>query len=252
MFDLEGRVAIVTGGNGGIGLAIAHALAGAGASVCIWGTDEAKNDAAAAEVERRGRGVLALRCDVGDEHEVEAAVRAACDHFGRLDVCFANAATTPAPAPFIEFPTDEWRRVLRVDLDGVFFTFRAVARALVEQGGGGSLVVTGSIAADHGQPTREPYACAKAAVLALVRSLAVELARHEVRVNALVPGWVETAALRTILVDERIEEAVVRRIPLRRLGTPEELAGIAVYLASDASRYHTGDTIVVDGGYSIY
>lgn len=250
-FDLTGRVAVVTGGNGGIGLAIAHGLARAGAGVCIWGTNDAKNEAAAAELGRWGR-VEAIRCDVTEEDAVASAFARTVDTFGRVDACFANAAVTPVPEPIGTFPTGEWRRVLGVDLDGAFFTLRAAAAHMVERGAGGSLVVTSSVAAFHGQPQRHPYAAAKAGVLALVRSLAVELARHGVRANALVPGWIDTAAVQSMFATPKLEDAATRRIPLRRVGRPDELGGIAVYLASDASSYHTGDTIVVDGGYSIF
>src|SRR4051794_24449954 len=139
LFSLDGKVALVTGGNSGIGLAMAHALAGHGADVAIWGTNVEKNRAAEKALLEHGTGVLALRCDVSDEAAVEGAVAETVERFGHIDACFANAAIAPNPAPAVEFPTEEWRRVLGVDLDGVFFTLRSVARHMVERGDGGSL-----------------------------------------------------------------------------------------------------------------
>lgn len=252
LFDLTGKVVVVTGGNRGIGLAMARAVAGAGAAVAIWGRDEQRNATAAEEMRGLGGSAVAVRCDVGDEDEVERAAAETVDALGGIDACFANAGVTPTAAPLAEFPTEEWRRVLAVDLDGVFFTFRAAARQMIDQERGGSLVAISSVAALDGQPRRHPYATAKAGILALVRSCAVELARHGIRANAVLPGWVQTDALDSIVVDDKIRDAALRRIPQRRFGDPAHFGGVAVYLASDASAYHTGDTLVVDGGYSVF
>jgi NAD(P)-dependent dehydrogenase (short-subunit alcohol dehydrogenase family) len=251
-FDLTGTVALVTGGNGGIGLGMAQALADAGASVCIWGTDEGKNAAAAAALAGRGGRVLALRCDVGDEREVETALARTLDAFGAVHACFANAGVGGAAPSFVELSTAEWRRVLRTNLDGAFFTLRAVARHMIARGGGGSLVVTSSLAAVEGVARGEHYAATKAGVNAMVRGLAVELARHRVRANAILPGWIATAMTAGALDDEVVRRKVFPRIPLRRWGEPADFGGIAVYLASAASAYHTGDTLVIDGGYAVF
>ena len=148
--------------------------------------------------------------------------------------------------------TEEWRRVLRVNLDGVFFTLRGAARHMVERGGGGSLAVTASLAAIEGAPRGEHYAATKGAVISMVKGLAVELARHDIRANAIVPGWIDTPMTEGALTQEVMQERVLRRIPIRRWGTRADFGGIAVYLASDASAYHTGDTFVIDGGYAIF
>ena len=250
-FDLTGRVALVTGGNGGIGFGMAEALAQAGANVEIWGTNAEKNDAARATLATHGTRAMAVPCDVGDEEEVEAAFAATVAGLGRVDACFANAGIGGS-APFVDMTADVWHRVLRVNLDGVFFTLRAAARHMVERGGGGSLVVTSSLAAIEGQARGEHYAATKGAVIAMIRALAVEHARHGIRANAILPGWIETAMTDALFAWAPMQQKVYPRIPVRRWGTPADFGGLAVYLTSDASSYHTGDTLVVDGGYSIF
>ena len=250
-FDLTGKVALVTGGNSGIGLGMAEALAMAGADVCIWGTNADKNASAERTLAEHGKRVLALRCDVGDEADVERAFAETLARLGRVDACFANAGIGGA-MPFTEMTTEEWRRVLRINLDGVFFTLRAAARHMVERGGGGSLAVTSSLAAIEGQARGEHYAATKGAVIAMIRALAVELARHGIRANAILPGWIETPMTDDLFTWEPMQKKVFPRIPIRRWGEGRDFGGLAVYLVSDASAYHTGDTLVVDGGYSLF
>lgn len=251
-FDLTGKVALVTGGNSGIGLGMAEGLVQAGARVCIWGTNETKNAAALDRLGRHGPRGLALRCDVGDEEQVERAFAATLEAFGRVDACFANAGVPPLVPSFAEMTAEEWRRVLRVDLDGVFFTFRAAARHMIDRGGGGSLVATGSLAAVEGRAKGENYAVAKGGVVAMVKGLAVELARHDIRANAIVPGWIETPMTEPLFKSEVFQNKVLRRVPMRRWGAPADFAGLAVYLAGEASAYHTGDVFLIDGGYSSF
>lgn len=252
LFGLEGKVALVTGGNGGIGLGFAKGMAQAGADICIWGTNEAKNKAAVEELNSYGTKVGAVVCDVSDEEKVQEAFAQTLDQFGRVDACFANAGIGGRGTPFLKISAEEWRNVFRVNMDGVFFTFRAAIAHMVERGGGGSLVATSSVASVDGAPRSEHYAATKAGLNAMVRGLAVEHARDGVRVNAVLPGWIETAMTEAAFRSSVFEEKVLRRVPLRRWGTPEDFSGIAVYLASDASRYHTGDTFVIDGGYTIF
>ncbi len=253
-FDLSGKVALVTGGNGGIGLGMAEALAAAGAEVCIWGTNEDKNREAAARLEAQGRRVLALVCDVADETAVEACFAETLDRLGRVDACFANAGVSgrAGVTSFVELSTEEWRRVTGINLDGAFFTFRAAARHMIERGGGGSLVGTASLAAIEGAPRNQHYAATKGGLISMIKGLAVELARHQVRANAILPGWIETRMTETLLGQERFRDAVLPRVPARRWGGPADFGAIAVYLASDASAYHTGDSIVIDGGYTVF
>jgi NAD(P)-dependent dehydrogenase (short-subunit alcohol dehydrogenase family) len=253
-FDLTGRVVLVTGGNSGIGLGMARALAEAGADVAIWGTNAAKNAAAQAELAETGRKVLALVCDVSEEKSVESAFAETVGVLGRVDGCFANAGVSGrggAPS-FAQMTSQEWHRVLKVNLDGAFFTFRAAARHMVERGGGGVLVGTASLAAIEGAPRSEHYAATKGAMISMIRALAVEFARHGVRANAILPGWIETDMTASAIGNEKFAGNVLPRIPMRRWGKGDDFGGIAVYLMSSASAYHTGDTFLIDGGYALF
>lgn len=250
-FDLSGKVALVTGGNSGIGLGMAEGLARAGADVCIWGTNAEKNDAARKQLETHGTRVLALRCDVSDEAQVEASFKETVDTLGKVDSCFANAGVGGTSAlPFYEQPTEVWRRVWAVNFEGAFFTLRAAAKHMVERGEGGRLVGTASGSSIHGAARNEAYAATKGGVLSLMRSLAVELARYQITANTITPGWIETPMTARNVGNEKFESAVMRRVPMRRWGEGADFAGVAVYLASDASRYHTADAFVIDGGYT--
>jgi NAD(P)-dependent dehydrogenase (short-subunit alcohol dehydrogenase family) len=195
--------------------------------------------------------VLALRCDVSDEDQVAAAFEATVKTLGKVDSCFANAGVgSGSGLPFYEQPTAVWRRVWAVNLDGAFFTLRAAARHMVERGQGGRLAGTASASAIHGAPRGEAYAASKAALVATMRGLATELARYNITANIITPGWIETPMTARSVGNEKFESAVIRRVPFRRWGTGEDFAGIAVYIASDASKYHTGDNFVIDGGYT--
>jgi NAD(P)-dependent dehydrogenase (short-subunit alcohol dehydrogenase family) len=251
MTRLDGRVVVVTGGNGGIGLGMAEALAAAGARVVIWARDEEKNASAVARISARGHEVSALRCDVSDEAQVEAAMAATLNKCGKLDVMVANAGVGGF-APFTEMTLAEFRRVTSVNLDGAFLTLRAAAAHLVERGEGGALIGVSSVSAIHGAPGMEHYAASKAGLLAMLRGLAVELARHRIRVNAILPGWTDTDMIAPAASNERFRANTVGRTPLRRWGVPEDLGPVAVYLADPDQLFHTGDALVVDGGYTIY
>lgn len=251
-FDLAGKVALVTGGNSGIGLGMAQALAEAGADVAIWGTNAAKNAEAVAALAATGVRAHAETCDVGEEAAVDRAFAGTLAALGRVDACFANAGTYGRKAKFTELDSAEWHRVTRVNLDGAFYTLRAAARHMVERGGGGSLVGTASLAAIEGAARNAQYAATKGAMVAVIRALAVELARHGIRANAILPGWIETAMTARSVGDGKFAGAVLPRIPARRWGTGADFGGLAVYLASEASAYHTGDCLVVDGGYSLF
>jgi NAD(P)-dependent dehydrogenase (short-subunit alcohol dehydrogenase family) len=251
-FDLTGQVALITGGNGGIGLGFAEGLARAGSDVAIWGTNEEKNAAAVAQLARHGRRVQAFRCDVGDEEQVETAFRQTLDAMGRVDSCFANSGVGGAAKSFLDMSADEWHRVLRINLDGVFYTLRAAARHMVERGGGGSLVVTASLAAVQGQARGQHYAATKGGVISMMRACAVEFARYGITANAVLPGWTETAMTEKTFAWDRFRDNVLPRMPVRRWGTPADFAPIAVYLASPATRFHTGEVHLMDGGYSIF
>jgi NAD(P)-dependent dehydrogenase (short-subunit alcohol dehydrogenase family) len=208
-----------------------------------------KNAAAESAILERGGKAAAIRCDVSNEDEVESAFARTLGLFGKVDSCFANAGAGGG-APFQDFPTETWRQVMGVNLDGTFFTFRAAAKHMIERGEGGRLIGTSSVSAIHGAARNGAYAATKGAIIALVRGLAVELARYGITSNTIIPGWIETAMTAGRVGDERFEDRVMKRVPLRRWGKPEDFAGIAVYLASDASSYQTGEEFVVDGGYT--
>ena len=251
-FDLSGTVALVTGGNSGIGLGFAEGLAQAGADVCIWGTNEEKNANAREQLARHGTRVEALRCDVGDADAVAASFAQTVELLGKVDSCFANAGIGGRGTPFIDMSMEEWRRIFQVNMEGVFQTFQQAIRHMVERGEGGSLVATSSLSAVFGAPRSEHYASTKAGLNAMVRGLAVEHARHGIRVNSVLPGWIATAMTERAINTEAFQTKVLRRVPVRRWGVGEDFSGIAVYLASRASSYHTGDEFVIDGGYACF
>jgi NAD(P)-dependent dehydrogenase (short-subunit alcohol dehydrogenase family) len=257
IFDLSGRVAVITGGNGGIGLGIAQALALSGCNVSIWGRNAEKNKAAAATM-AKGPGKVDTRiCDVADPTSVKEAMKATLDTFGRLDGCFANAGIGGGGRkPFIERSEEEWRKMFATNLDGVFHVFQAAARHMTERAQGGDafgrLVATSSLASLFGTARNEHYAGTKAAINALCRALAVELARYGVTANAILPGWIRSDMTARALADDKFVSAVMPRIPMRCFGEPSDFGGIAVYLMSKASSYHTADCFVIDGGYTAF
>ncbi|WP_428247445.1 SDR family NAD(P)-dependent oxidoreductase [Ferrovibrio sp.] len=255
-FDLSGKVALVTGGNGGIGLGMAEGLARAGCDLVIWGGNPEKNAAAEAKLKAYGRRVLVQRCNVVNEAEVESCFAEALQTMGRIDGCFANAGVSQKRAPMHQLSTEEWKRVLGVNLDGAFYTLRAAARHMVDRAKNGDafgrLVGMASTAGIHGAAGATSYAATKGAMLSVVRALAVEMARYNVTANSILPGWIETEMTAAGVADPRFAGAVLPRIPARRWGQGNDFAGIAVYLMSDTSRYHTGDSFVIDGAYTIY
>jgi NAD(P)-dependent dehydrogenase (short-subunit alcohol dehydrogenase family) len=248
-FDLSGKVALITGGNSGIGLGMAEALTQAGADVCILGRNEKKNEAAEKKLKSYGPRVLALKCDVSDEEQVEKCFAEAVSTLGKVTACFANAGIGSLGIPFHEMTIEEWRRIFSVNLEGVFFTFRAAIRHMIENKIKGSLVATSSLSAISGAPRSEHYAATKGALLSLVRALAVGYARYGIRANAIIPGWIETDMTAQIFANEKFKAAVLPRIPQRRWGVPADFGPAAVYFASDASAYHSGDEFLIDGAY---
>jgi len=257
IFDLSGRVAVITGGNGGIGLGIAQALALSGCDVSIWGRNAEKNKAAAATMAKSPGGVDTRVCDVSDPASVRDAMKATLDAFGRVDGCFANAGIGGGGRkPFIERSEEEWRRMFATNLDGVFHVFQAAARHMTERAQAGDafgrLVATSSLASLFGTARNEHYAGTKAAINALCRALAVELARYGVTANAILPGWIKSDMTARVMADDKFVGAVMPRIPVRRFGEPSDFGGIAVYLMSKASSYHTADCFVIDGGYTAF
>jgi NAD(P)-dependent dehydrogenase (short-subunit alcohol dehydrogenase family) len=255
-FDLTGKVALVTGGNGGIGFGMVEAMAQAGADVVIWGSNPDKNAAAEAKLKPIGVRVLAQRVDVSDKAAVDAGFAEAIAQMGRVDTVIANAGIGIKGKPFAEIPTEDYRKILSVNLDGVFFTFQAACKHMVERANagdpGGSLVAISSLSAIDGAARNEHYAATKGALLPLVKAIAVEHARYGVRANSILPGWIATDMTQGSQDSEVFNAKVIARVPLRRWGAPADFGGMAVYLASDASRFHTGDQMLIDGGYAIF
>ena len=261
LFDLSGKVALITGGNSGIGLGFGEGAIKHGANVCLWGTNADKNAAAIAVLEKliqenggSGQKVHSIVCNVADEAMVEASFSETLEVFGRVDACFGNAGVARS-GRFDEFTTEDWRAVLDVNLDGLFFTLRAAARhmrARAESGdAGGRLIGTASLGALMGMARVEAYGASKGAVISFMQALAVEYARYGVTANSVLPGHIETAMTEANYANEKFANAVLPRIPARRWGDRADFEAIAVYLMSDASSYHTGDSLLIDGGFFI-
>jgi len=257
-FDLSGRVALVTGGNGGIGLGFGEAIAAAGGDVCIWGRNEKKNAEALEKLQAAGPNGnhSALFCDVAKEADVEARFAETLERHGRVDGCFANAGVSARGKSFIEMDIEDWRYVMSVNMDGVFYTFRAAARHMVERAKNGDpfgrLVGTASLAALSGPARNEHYAFSKGGLVSMMNALAIEFARHGVTANSILPGWIETEMTEDAFADPRFSGNVMPRMPMRRWGKPEDFGGIAVYIMSDASSFHTAESFLIDGGYWVF
>jgi NAD(P)-dependent dehydrogenase (short-subunit alcohol dehydrogenase family) len=252
---------------------MAEALVAHGATVAIWGTNPAKNSAAAerltqlassshlfgplfgqASGQSAGDRVVDVVCDVGDEEAVEASMAAVLERFGRIDSCFVNAGVGGQAPSFLDMTTQEWRRVMRVNLDGAFYTARAATRHMAQRAKsgdttGGSLIFTTSGSAYFGQQKGQHYGASKGGLISMMRAIAVEHARHGIRSNAVLPGWIESEMTAGALGWQKFVDKVLPRVPTRRWGVPADFGGLAVYLASSASSYHTGDVITIDGGY---
>jgi NAD(P)-dependent dehydrogenase (short-subunit alcohol dehydrogenase family) len=254
LFDLSGRTAIITGGNGGLGLAMARGLAKAGANVAIWARNADKNAAAVEELRALGRGdVLALTCDVADDSASETAMGQTLSAFGRVDVCFANAGISGAGTAIPDITPEGWDNTMAVNTRGAVLVYKHVTRHMVARAkdgdAGGKLVATSSGQSIMGVNRSSDYAASKAAVNGLTRAAAFELARYQITANALLFGYYETDI--TAKADPKFGEWMSRRIPLRRPGDHTGLEGLAVFFASPHSDYITGQCLPVDGGLSI-
>jgi len=244
-FDLKGRVAIVTGGNGGIGLGMARGLAAAGARVVVAGRNAAKSAAAAKEI-----GGVAIEADVLKESDCRALAKKTVAQLGRLDILVNNAGINIRKQPQ-EYSLDEWRRVMDSNLTSAFVCSQA-AYAEMTKGGGGKVINIGSMMSIFGASFTAPYAASKGGIVQMTRALACAWAKDNIQVNAVLPGWIDTDLTRGAREQVAgLHERVLARTPAGRWGDPADFAGIAVFLASSASDFLTGTAIPVDGGYSI-
>jgi 2-dehydro-3-deoxy-D-gluconate 5-dehydrogenase len=250
MFDLTGRVAIVTGGNGGIGLAMAHGLAQAGAAVVVAGRNPAKSAVAVSQLEGLGAEAAAVAADVTVEADCQSLVHRSLERFGRLDILINNAGINVRKQPE-DYDLAEWHAILDGNLTSAFLCAMAAYPAMV-RAGGGKIVNIASLGAFLGLAFAAPYAASKGGMVQLTRSLATAWAKHNIQVNAVQPGWIDTELTEVARQDvPGLHERVLARTPAGRWGVPGDLAGVAVFLASPASDFVTGTAITVDGGYGI-
>ena len=252
LFDLTGQVALVTGANSGLGFGFAEGLARAGSDLVIWGRRADANERAAEKLRAFGGRVHSASVDVSDEAEIVAGVADALAQMGRIDTVIANAGIA-TQKPFIEMDAQTWHGLMDINLHGAVFTLREVAKHMVERAErgdrGGSMILCGSGSIFQGVPTLTHYGAAKGALDALCKGLAAELGPYGIRANVIAPGYIITEMTQ---VNPEAAEArakvVSERAPIGRPGQPDDLWGAAVYLASELSRYHTGDTLLIDGG----
>ena len=256
IFDLSEKVALITGGNGGIGLGMAEGLAECGASIAIWGRNKEKNEESKNLLSKYNIEVKTYEVDVSQEKEVINNVKSVLNDFGRIDSVFANAGMNVFGGSFEEMDTDAYRKVLSVNLDGVFFTLRETTKHMVERAKegdiGGSVVGVASLAGIEGAAKTQPYSASKGGIISMIKGIAVEHARYGIRANTILPGWIATDMTTINQNNQKFTDKVISRVPMRRWGEPKDFCGIAAYLASDASAYHSGDMFIVDGGYAIF
>ena len=265
LFDCTGKVTLVTGGNSGIGLGFARGVAQMGGDIAIWARNEAKNADAKAELLAAGAGrVETYQVDVSGEDAIVAGYQQLLADFGRVDCVFANSGRASRSRSVLTLDSAEWHDLLAVNLHGAFFTLREGAKAMVAraEGGepGGSLVYCGSLSMFHGIAGIENYAASKGGMGAVIRGMASELGKHGIRANTVAPGYIKTGIGQgdAAMSDEmtarmaQVDAHFSAKTPIHRPGTPADFEGIGAYLASDASSYHSGDTIVIDGGSLIH
>jgi NAD(P)-dependent dehydrogenase (short-subunit alcohol dehydrogenase family) len=251
LFDLSGKVTVVTGGNGGLGLGFARGIAKQGGDVEIWARNVEKNAKAKAELEAYGVRVITRQVDVSNEDAVAAAFEDTVRDFGRVDCVIANSGVPPTTNSTFELTAEKWHDLLKINLDGAFFTLREGARQMVKRAEagepGGSLVFCGSLSMLHGLPGKGNYAAAKGAMGAVIRGMAVEFGKYGIRANTVAPGYIKTEMTGSGQEWSGIDKFFASRTPIPRPGKMADFEGIAAYLASDASAFHSGDTIVIDG-----
>ena len=249
LFDLTGRVAVVTGGNGGIGLGMAKGMAQAGAAIVVAGRQADKNAAAVKEIESLGTKASAVVVDVKDEASVKAMIAQAVERFGRLDILVNNAGMSIRKPPN-EYTLAEWQQVIDINLTGAFLCSHAAYPAMVKAGGG-KMINIGSMMSIFGAPYAAAYAASKGGIVQMSKAMATAWAKDNIQVNAILPGWIDTDLTKAARQQvQGLHERVLARTPAGRWGVPDDFAGTAVFLASAASDFVTGAALAVDGGYS--
>ena len=251
VITLEGKVAIITGASRGIGEAIALAYSASGAQVVLASRKIEGVEAVAEKVRAQGGEALAVACHTGRTADIEALVKAAVARFGRVDVLVNNAATNPHFGPMLTVDDGAWAKTFEVNLKGYFDAARLVAQHLQSRNAPGAIVSIASVAALGAAPLQGVYAATKAAVVSMTQTLAYELGAAKIRVNAIAPGLIQTRFASALVDNPDIVERIVSKTPLGRYGQPDEIAGGAVYLASDAASFLTGHVLVIDGGMTL-
>ena len=255
LFDLTGKVAVVTGGNSGLGLSFARGMAKQGADIMIWSRNQERNREAVEELREFGVRAESMPIDVGSEEAVVRGMAETVEMFGRVDCAIANAGTFSNSGNFIDLTSDMYHGLLNINQHGAFYTLREATRHMRERANagdpGGSLVVCGSLSIFHGLQGMEHYAGAKGALAAMVKGLAVEMGQYKVRANMLAPGFIMSEMTEGSTQVAGMVEHFSKITPLGRPGYPHDIEGPAAYLASDASKFHTGDILVIDGGRTV-
>lgn len=250
LFDLTGKVAIITGSSRGIGRSIAECMAKAGAKVVISSRKAEACEAVAAAIREAGGEAIALPCNVSHREQLQALVDGAVETWGRIDVLVCNAAVNPYYGPMAKMPDDAYDKIMNSNVKSNFWLCNMAAPHIVAAGGGSILIVS-SIGGDQGSATLGVYGISKAADFALTRNLAIEWGPQGIRANCIAPGLIKTDFSRALWENEKLARAVEQGTPVRRMGVPEDIGGVAVFLASRAAAYVTGQVLVVDGGVTV-
>ncbi len=251
MFDLSGRIAVVTGGNGGIGRAITLGLARAGASVAVLARNDEKNRLVLAELKSIGRPAMAFRLDVTDRAALPAAVAQVERELGGIDILVNNAGIAVLSGGVLNETADVWDNTIETHLNASFLLSRLAAKSMIDRKSGGKIINLASMYSIFGSGLVPSYSAAKGAIVQLTKSMAIELAPYNIQVNAIAPGWIETDMTGPVRASP-MNDAILARTPANRWGQPDEVIGAAVFLASRGADFITGVTLPVDGGYSVF
>ncbi len=249
-FDLEGKVALITGGSRGIGYAIAEKFLDHGADLIIASRTQSDLEKAAETLSKNGGNVLPVSVHTGDDDSIQSMVEQGIEKFGGIDIVVNNAATNPHYGPIFTSEDSQWDKIWDVNVKGYYKVAKACTPTMTERGGG-KIINVASIAGKHALPGMGIYCISKSAVIMLTKVLGQELAKDNIQVNAIAPGFIKTKFSSALWMDEIANASVIKRIPQKRMADPEEIAGIALYLASEASSFATGETFTVDGGQTI-